>query len=452
MADRPVSTRANEGLPSVLRGGRYRVLGILGAGSQAQTLDAEDVEQARRVAIKRFSVRGARSWKEVELAEREARVLAELRHPGLPAYFEHFEEDGALYLVMEKIEGRTLDELRKAKALDQAQVSRFLGEIAAVLRYLHGRSPPIIHRDIKPQNVIQRENGSFALVDFGSVRDQLRPEGGSTVVGTFGYMAPEQFQGRALPASDVYGAGATAIACLSGQDPESLPHKGLSLDVRAALGGRVDSRFVEILSKLVEPDPDKRPADLERVLNEVIKPRAEASPRREKLRSEARDEERRLRKELRDVRRHRKNERRARKWERRHARRQRHGRGEHRPLAGLLLLSLLVLLFFARALSFALFRVLLPTALHTLSLLFGAGLRRLAAELIEFDRSAELGIQRVAGALRSASANASAPGEEVRFRVQQSPEDERASQHEKHQADIEGPAPDREAQALSSKR
>jgi serine/threonine protein kinase len=438
----------------VLRDGRYRVLGVLGTGSQAQTLEAEDVHHARLVAIKRFSVRGAASWKEVELAEREARVLSELRHDGLPAYFEHFEEDGALYLVMEKIEGRTLNELRKANALDQAQVLRFLREIAAILRYLHGRSPPIIHRDIKPQNVIQRANGSFALVDFGSVRDQLRPEGGSTVVGTFGYMAPEQFQGRALPASDVYGAGATAIACLAGQDPESLPHKGLSLDVRAALGGRVDSTLVELLAKLVEPDPDKRPADLERALNDVVRPRPFVSPQRAKLRTEAREEERRLRKELRDIRLHRKNERRARKWERRHARTQGfRGPARRGPIAGVLLLSILLLLFFARAVSFALFRVLLPTALHTLSLLFGAGLRRAATQLVEFDRSAELSIQRAAGALRTAAANASGWGQETRFRVEPSPEPEHASERGQGHTAVEAPAHDgSDEQARSSKR
>ncbi|HEY4157931.1 MAG TPA: serine/threonine-protein kinase, partial [Polyangiaceae bacterium] len=185
-----------------LRGGRYAVLGTLGAGSQAETLDALDKLDGRALAIKRFSVRGAKSWKEVELAEREAQVLSELSHPNLPVYVEHFEEDGALYLVMEKVEGEPLSALRKRRgALNATDVERLLRDADSALGYLHSRLPPIIHRDLKPGNVIRRPDGSFVFVDFGSVRDRLKPEGGSTVVGTFGYMAPEQFQGRALPAS-----------------------------------------------------------------------------------------------------------------------------------------------------------------------------------------------------------------------------------------------------------
>src|SRR5436305_1583997 len=92
----------------VLRDGRYRVVGKLGEGAQGTTFDAVDTTTGTAVAIKRFSVRGAKSWKDVELAEREAAVLETLSHPALPGHVEHFEEDGALYLVMQKIDGQTL--------------------------------------------------------------------------------------------------------------------------------------------------------------------------------------------------------------------------------------------------------------------------------------------------------------------------------------------------------
>jgi len=245
--------------PKELHAGRYVLLAPLGQGAQGTTWDAVDKREGRAVAVKAFDVRGAKAWKDVELAEREARVLSELEHPALPRYIEHFEEEGVLYLVMEKIEGTPLSRLQKrGPCMDEREVFRLLHEADRVLAYLHDRTPPVIHRDLKPSNVIRRTDGSFAFVDFGAVKDHLRPEGGSTVVGTFGYMAPEQFQGRAGPASDVYAIGATAIAMLSGHEPEKLAHRGLSLDVAAAVGGRVSPAMVEVLSRMLEPDPDLR--------------------------------------------------------------------------------------------------------------------------------------------------------------------------------------------------
>jgi hypothetical protein len=245
-----------------LREGRYVVLGAIGEGSQGRTFDGFDRLEGRSVAIKRFDVRGARSWKDVDLAEREARVLQSLAHPRLPRYVDRFEEEGALYLVMEKIEGESLAALRaRGASLSEDEVLRLLQDAGEVLDYLHGRAPPVIHRDLKPGNVIRRPDGTYAFVDFGAVRDKLRPEGGSTVVGTFGYMAPEQFQGRALPASDVYAMGATALAMLTGRQPEDLPHKGLAIDVRAALRerhGRTSERLTVILEAMLDPDPDRR--------------------------------------------------------------------------------------------------------------------------------------------------------------------------------------------------
>lgn len=170
--------------------------------------------------------------------------------------------------------------------MQEAEVARFLDEASEVLRYLHGRSPPIIHRDIKPGNVLERPDGSFAIVDFGAVRDKLRPEGGSTVVGTFGYMAPEQFQGRAGPASDVYSVGATAIAMLTGQEPENLPHRGLSLDVEAALAGRASPEVRAVLAQMLEPDPDRRPSSMDDLLGGL--PRRRASRRVDVRREEDR--------------------------------------------------------------------------------------------------------------------------------------------------------------------
>lgn len=251
------------GQDTQLRDGRYVLRGRLGEGAQGITFDAVDVRDGRAVAIKRFDVQGARSWKEVELAEREARVLQALDHPYLPRYVDHFEEGGALHLVMEKVEGETLDAIiRREGALSEKDVRRLLACADHAFTYLHGRSAQTVHRDVKPRNIIRRPDGSYVFVDFGAVSEKLRPRGGSTIVGTYGYMAPEQLQGRALPATDIYAVGATAVAALSGIEPEALPHRGLRIDVRAALAGRASANMISALEQMLEPDPDRRAASI----------------------------------------------------------------------------------------------------------------------------------------------------------------------------------------------
>src|SRR6185503_23202 len=127
--------------PTSLRDGRYTVVRALGEGGQGATFEAVDKLRGKLVAIKRFRVRGAKSWKEVELAEREAKVLSSIAHPSLPRYVEHFEETGELFLVTEKIEGESLAEVRKGgRTLPAGEVIRFLRDASGALDYLHGRA------------------------------------------------------------------------------------------------------------------------------------------------------------------------------------------------------------------------------------------------------------------------------------------------------------------------
>jgi len=295
-----------------LRDGRYVLLKTLGEGSQGETFEAVDKREGRKVAVKRFRVGRAKAWKDVELAEREARTLASLDHARLPRYVEHFEEDGALVLVMELIEGRSVAALRQTGwSASVADVERLLSDASSALDYLHGRVPPVVHRDLKPANVIRRDDGSYAFVDFGSVRDRLKPAGGSTVVGTFGYMAPEQFQGRASPGSDVYGIGATALAMLTGEEPENLPHKGLAIDVARAVPSGTPAWLVRTLEAMLEPDPDRRAPSIAEALARGGRRPSDAGRKESRDRARAREaEERKARTERR---RERKNARRARR-------------------------------------------------------------------------------------------------------------------------------------------
>ena len=368
--------------PPALRDGRYVLLSTLGEGAQGRTWDAVDKREGQRVAIKQFDVRGARAWKDVELAEREARVLASLSHPKLPRYVDHFEENGVLYLVMEKIEGTPLSVLQREGTLREKDVVALLRDASDVLGYLHGRTPPVFHRDLKPSNVIRRPDGSFAFVDFGAVRERLRPEGGSTVVGTFGYMAPEQFQGRAGPGSDVYAIGATALAVLTGEEPEKLPHRGLAIDVRAALRGRVSRGVEETLGRMLEPDPDKRPAAIGPLLAGLERePRSHDSQRRS-----GRDARRHARRAERDARRH------AERAER--AARRRATRGPRGRPPWFAVLAVILALAAAQVVVAIVTRMVVPFVLVILSLLFGRGLRRAAGRVAEAGDRARAAMRR----------------------------------------------------------
>lgn len=371
----------------VLREGRYVVMRTLGEGTQGSTFEAVDKRDGRLVAVKRFDVRGAKGWKDVELAEREARVLASLAHLSLPAYIEHFEEDGRLYLVMQRIEGTSLAErLRRGERFTEPEARRLLQDASVALAYLHGQG--VIHRDLKPGNVIERGDGSFAFVDFGAVRDRMKKEGGSTVVGTFGYMAPEQFQGRALPASDVYSIAATCVAMLTGTQPEDLPHRGLAIDVAGALRGRASAGLVSALTRMLDPDPERRAARVE-------------LPREARLARETRWDREAVRRARRDARRE---ARRARRAQRRHGRSRRRG-----PIH--FLFPVLLGLAVARvAVSLAMF-VIVPLVLGILSLVFGQRLRD-AAERV---RSAG---ERAYEALDRAAQREQAEPDDARIRVE----------------------------------
>jgi len=244
---------------------RFTRIELLGEGSQALTVGAYDEETGREVAIKVLDLGRVRDWKAFDRFERECSVLQSLDHPGVPTYFEQIRDDdeGRYLLVMERVQGRTLaDDLGRGRRRSEAQLFELLGRLLDVLEYLHGLHPSVIHRDIKPGNVMVRPDGSVALVDFGGVAKVFRPEGASTVVGTFGYMAPEQLYGRATPASDLYALGATLAAVAAGEDAEKLPRRGLEVDLSEAIN---PGRLRTVLSALLRADPDERPGSVAEV-------------------------------------------------------------------------------------------------------------------------------------------------------------------------------------------
>jgi serine/threonine protein kinase len=251
---------------------RWRLGPRLGAGAQARTFLARDekADAERVVVVKELRLGAAAdsSWKKFDLFEREVRVLKSLDHPGIPRFIESFEgEPGVFHLVMDKAPGATLRAFAKKRIrFSDAQLRDVMIRVLDILGYLHSLNPPVIHRDIKPANLLRGKDGAISLVDFGGVRDVLRQEGGSTVVGTFGYMAPEQLHGQATPATDLYALGATVVALAGGIEPEHVPRRGLRMDLRKHLAP-CDPDLVDILEQLTEPDPEKRPQSAADVLD-----------------------------------------------------------------------------------------------------------------------------------------------------------------------------------------
>lgn len=239
--------------------GRYALIEPLGGRLPSKVFVAEELASSQRVVVKQFSVRAAGSWKEVELAEREAQILRSLDHELLPRYLDAFEENGRLYTVMTLMQGESIASLRRrGESFSERDVLELFRDATSVFAHLHRRSPPVVHRDLKPSNILRGADGRFRFVDFGAAMARRRYDEGSTVSGTFGYMAPEQFQGRASPASDLYSLAATAVVMLTGEEPERLPHRGLAIDVDAAVGPEVTRELRGLLEEMLEPDPDAR--------------------------------------------------------------------------------------------------------------------------------------------------------------------------------------------------
>ncbi len=251
---------------------RYRLVQVLGRGGSGITYRAEDTWAKQWVAVKVVSLRQMQDWKVLDLLEREAQTLKSLDHPAIPKYLDSFqidsEDNRAFYLVQQLVPGRSLDSLiEQGWRPDEAEAQQIAQQVLEVLSYLQSLTPPIIHRDIKPQNLLYKSmpDGSkqLSLVDFGSVQDTYRHTvtGGSTVVGTFGYMAPEQFRGQADLTTDLYGLGATLLFLLTRDDPAHLPEKNFRLDFRsqaARMGNEVSDFFGDWLDCLIAPDTDSR--------------------------------------------------------------------------------------------------------------------------------------------------------------------------------------------------
>jgi eukaryotic-like serine/threonine-protein kinase len=242
---------------------RYQIIDLLGEGGSGKTYRALDTRTQTEVAIKVLNLHGAVDWKTLELFEREAKILAQLEHPNIPHYLDYFEtivgDEESFCLVQAIASGKSLTAwVEEGYTFSEPELKQIAKQILEILIYLQTFTPAIIHRDLNPHNILRSESGVISLVDFGAVRDtyHLTITGGSTIVGTYGYMAPEQFRGQAVLSTDLYGLGTTLLYLKSGQDPVHLPVKQMKIDFRERV--KVSIEFANWLDRLLEPIPEDR--------------------------------------------------------------------------------------------------------------------------------------------------------------------------------------------------
>jgi hypothetical protein len=260
----------------------YQRVRVLGEGSFARTLLCRDAG-GRALAVKQLRLHDLKGdWKAVELFEREARVLKALRHHGVPEVFDFFEADDeegtALYLVQEHIDGLSLKQhLDGGPLLGELELVQIALGVLDVLAYLHGRTPPVYHRDVKPSNIMVRKTGAPVLVDFGGVCFGWKApaDGGSTIVGTYGYMPPEQLVGQVSPASDLYALGATLLHVITGRPPSDFPLDSGRIEIPADLPVRRELH--ELIAALLRPAPRDRPQSASAARELLLFPAASTS-------------------------------------------------------------------------------------------------------------------------------------------------------------------------------
>ncbi len=248
-----------------LQNGRYSILMELAAGGMSAVYLAK--ADGVKVILKESvlpDISAQQREKARELFEREANFLLKLKHPHIAKVLDRFVEASRDYLVLEYAPGLTLGQLVKAKGKQKEKdICKWCRQLVEILIYLHGQDPPLLHRDLTPDNIILKADGSVFLIDFGAANEFVGQATG-TMIGKQCYIAPEQLRGKATQSSDLYALGATLHYLLTGDDPEPL-----SVSRPIEKSSLVSQSFSDLVTSLTAFEAQERPKSATEVLKIV---------------------------------------------------------------------------------------------------------------------------------------------------------------------------------------
>lgn len=274
--------------------GRYLILQLIAQGGMSAVYLAADVQAPNtRWAVKEMSYKplhGLRADRQAEAMlrlresfKREFEILSHSDHPNLPRAQAFFEEQGRPYIVMEYLEGQTLERILESapegSILPEARVLAWARQLCDVLHYLHAQQPPVIYRDLKPGNVMELAGGrTLKLFDFGIARFYKPGQSRDTLrFGTEGYLAPEAYNGtQSGPTTDIYALGAMLHQLLTNRDPSMNPFQFPPV---AEINPQVTPAVAQAIEKAVRNQPELRPQTAEEMLRELFGPEARVPER-----------------------------------------------------------------------------------------------------------------------------------------------------------------------------
>ncbi|MEA5508059.1 serine/threonine-protein kinase [Halotia wernerae UHCC 0503] len=261
---------------------RYRIQSLLGRQTGRRTFLATDLQTGLSVVIKLLLFGPDFTWDDLKLFEREVEVLKSLDHPAFPKYLDCFEVETELgrgfTLVQNYIEAKSLqDWVQSGRTFNEEELKAIAKELLKILNCLHSQKPPVVHRDIKPSNILLGNRsghslGQIYLIDFGSVQT-VAHNGTRTIVGTYGYMPPEQFGGQTTPPSDFYALGATLIYLATGKHPSELPQKEMRILFENQIN--LNPAFINWLKWMTEPSLEQRLSSTQKALEVLDNPQTE---------------------------------------------------------------------------------------------------------------------------------------------------------------------------------